>query len=181
MCSLADLDPENYIGLDPAQKMLEIAKAKFPGARFVQACCESMPNIETESVDSVTSIFGSFSYVTKPDEAVQEIYRVLKPGGSIFIMAYGPAHKGGSVLPDASIRLLGKLWNSPGLETLFASQFSDAKIVGIGAANRLLDVLGPQQGAQLIDLESQVTDPSYRDECRWLIVTARKTQKNKKV
>ncbi|MDR2458261.1 MAG: class I SAM-dependent methyltransferase, partial [Clostridiales Family XIII bacterium] len=48
-----------------------------------------MDNIKTEYVDHIVSIYSPISFIYKKHEAFKEMYRILKPGGSIIIMGHG--------------------------------------------------------------------------------------------
>lgn len=78
------------IGIDLAEKMLDIGKRKLLKYNFndkvslLKASALCIP-FEDESFDCVTMSFG-IRNVTSPAECLQEIYRVLKPGGKALIL-----------------------------------------------------------------------------------------------
>lgn len=80
--------PISYVGVDISVKMLEEAKRKHPGITLIEASAERLP-LEQDGFDAVISTFGSLSHVADPPAAIQEISRVLKPGGILFVMLYG--------------------------------------------------------------------------------------------
>lgn len=86
------IKPDNYVGLDISEKMLEISSSKFPNHKFVKGTMSNMP-FDDESFDCVISLFGSFSYSLNHLKTLQEIKRVLKPNGKFFIMAYGTKYQ----------------------------------------------------------------------------------------
>jgi len=71
-------------GLDPVPEMLEVAKGKLrPGVDFRVGWANELPWPEN-SFDVVVSC-NMFHYIIHPVEAVREMERVLRPGGSIVI------------------------------------------------------------------------------------------------
>jgi len=80
--------PEGYIGIDLSFGMLQVACAKFPTHRFIQSDMSAIP-FPDHSFDAVVSLFGAFSYCLTPHRCVDEIDRVLRPGGRVVVMAYG--------------------------------------------------------------------------------------------
>lgn len=73
-----------YIGVDPAQGMVDVAQSLTPGATFHRGFAESLP-LPDASVDLALSTISSHHW---RDQAagVREIARVLRPGGH-FILA----------------------------------------------------------------------------------------------
>lgn len=70
----------SYCGLDISENMLAVARAKqIPNAAFVQGRSDALPYPD-EAFDVVTCI-QSFHHYPSPDKAMQEAWRVLKPGG----------------------------------------------------------------------------------------------------
>jgi len=67
-------------GLDPSASMLELAKAKNPGARFVQGRAEGLPYADA-SFDYLSCNFA-FHHFEEQERALDEIARVLRPGGA---------------------------------------------------------------------------------------------------
>ncbi|HSW72322.1 MAG TPA: bifunctional demethylmenaquinone methyltransferase/2-methoxy-6-polyprenyl-1,4-benzoquinol methylase UbiE [Chlamydiales bacterium] len=79
---------ERSVGIDPAEKMLVIAKEKLKGlpAEFQVGFAEKIPSPEM-SFDLVTISFG-IRNTENPQLALQEMYRVLKPGGRALILEF---------------------------------------------------------------------------------------------
>ena len=69
--------------LDVSEKMIEVAKSKNPEFEFVTGSCDELPYGD-ESMDVV---MACMAYHHFPDQAAfrREVYRVLKPGGSVYI------------------------------------------------------------------------------------------------
>ena len=88
--ALAKAGVKEVVGIDISEKMLEIGKKKIAQRNFEKTIllqyedCEKM-NFETNSFDGVTVAFGvrNFEHL---NVGIQEMYRVLKPGGKLVIL-----------------------------------------------------------------------------------------------
>lgn len=89
------VDVQNYIGVDPAQKMLDIAKQKVDFAEFKQGKAQDLP-LEDSSSDIISISYGIRNVVDRVD-ALKEFYRVLKPGGMVVILEFTKQEKRGFV------------------------------------------------------------------------------------
>jgi len=81
----------NGIGLDCSKKMLEIAdiklkKKKLNDVKFIHGYAEKLP-FENNSIDIITISFG-FRNFNDYETALNEIYRVLKPGGKLAVLEF---------------------------------------------------------------------------------------------
>lgn len=85
---LASLVPEGLVvGLDLSDEMVgkaRAASAAFENTLFVWADAESIPWQE-KFFSHVLSV-ESFYYVERPETALREIFRVLSPGGSLWVL-----------------------------------------------------------------------------------------------
>lgn len=74
------------LGIDPDYNVLAYGKKHHPNIYFINGSAEALP-IQTDSVDLV------FSRVTLPytdiNQSMQEIHRILKPGGEVWITLHG--------------------------------------------------------------------------------------------
>jgi demethylmenaquinone methyltransferase / 2-methoxy-6-polyprenyl-1,4-benzoquinol methylase len=93
---LLKLRPDLRItGIDPSEGMLEVAREKFAkqtkvntsGVQLLAGDARKMP-FESETFDAVTISWG-IRNVRPHSEGLQEILRVLKPGGHLFILESG--------------------------------------------------------------------------------------------
>ena len=76
--------PETHLlGVDPAQKMLEVARTLTPEAHFYRGSGEALP-LEDASVDLALSTI-SFHHWRDQAAGVREVARVLRPGGSFLL------------------------------------------------------------------------------------------------
>jgi ubiquinone/menaquinone biosynthesis C-methylase UbiE len=77
----------SFYGVDLSPKMIEKAKENFAGNDnfyFYEANSESLP-LEDNFFDNIICT-NSFHHYLNPEIAMNEIHRVLKPGGKIFIL-----------------------------------------------------------------------------------------------
>jgi SAM-dependent methyltransferase len=75
--------------LDAAPAMVEHARRRVPGADVRVGDLQFLP-YEDASFDAVLG-FNSFQYAADPAEALREARRVLRPGGTVVAMVWGPA------------------------------------------------------------------------------------------
>jgi ubiquinone/menaquinone biosynthesis C-methylase UbiE len=80
---------DSYTGLDISPAMLRRAETTFPRARFIEASLEDRLPLVDHSFDAVVSLYA-LSYVASPLHAVQELARVLHPGGRCLLVVYAP-------------------------------------------------------------------------------------------
>jgi len=87
-------------GMDISEKLIDNFKEKFPQC---EAICTSIfdNGLADESFDAVSIIAGLHHLHPRVDECVEEVYRVLKPGGTFMFME---PHKGS--FPD----VFRKIW-----------------------------------------------------------------------
>jgi len=77
-----------YTGVDIAPKMIDVARYKYPEAKFIVSDM-SKKKIYESQLDSIISLF-SLSYCLKPEVVLKNCYNALKKDGNIFIVAYTP-------------------------------------------------------------------------------------------
>jgi len=79
-----------YTGLDIAENMLALARAKYNGrATFVHHDAEQRLPFAGGAFDGLLALHTTFSYFMRPDRAAAEFARVLRPGSPIVVMALG--------------------------------------------------------------------------------------------
>lgn len=75
-------------GVDPAEGMVEAARALTPNATIQRGLAESLP-LEDTSVDLAVSTM-SFHHWSDQAAGVREIARVIRPGGHIILVDFAP-------------------------------------------------------------------------------------------
>lgn len=76
-------------GTDFSQPMIDTARKNYPGERFSLTDAARLP-FESGSFDAVTCAFG-LSHMENPQQAINETFRVLAPGGCFaFTLWFGP-------------------------------------------------------------------------------------------
>jgi ubiquinone/menaquinone biosynthesis C-methylase UbiE len=74
-----------YIGLDISPAMLARCREKYPEVIVELGTMNDLSRFESGSFDTVISLYTSFSFTNAPDQTLEEIHRVLKTGGRVFI------------------------------------------------------------------------------------------------
>lgn len=94
---LIKLNPQKITGIDISAKMLDIGKEKINRAQpdceidLIEADCEKLPFSEN-SFDLVTAAFGVRNFENL-DKGILEIFRVLRPGGTVAILEFSQPRK----------------------------------------------------------------------------------------
>jgi SAM-dependent methyltransferase len=78
----------SVIGVDQSPAMLDLARAKLPGRRFVPGQLTDLP-LDDASVDAAVCALA-LVHVPEPARAVAELARVVRPGGRIVISDVHP-------------------------------------------------------------------------------------------
>lgn len=96
------------IGLDASREMLAIARGKVPAARYIEADLTDIP-LDTASVDAAVCALA-LSHAPDPRPAIDELARVLRPGGRLVISNPHPLATGllgwRATVTDAAGRLV---------------------------------------------------------------------------
>jgi len=74
----------NIIGAEPSKELIEVAKGNNKDIKFVQASVTNLPFGDNE-FDALICI-EVLEHVPDTEKAIQEMARVLKPGGKVFII-----------------------------------------------------------------------------------------------
>ena len=76
-------DTDDVVGVDIDPEDLDVARIRFPHRTFVLGKGEDLSFLEADSVERVIAEV-SVPYMDIP-RVLEELYRVLKPGGSLFL------------------------------------------------------------------------------------------------
>lgn len=123
---------DSYLGLDKIQEVIDKLQAKYPAATFKQAVIPPFQDIPTERFDRVVS-FQVIEHIEDDRLFLQEIYRVLKPGGKAIIST-----------PNIRHTLSRNPWHireytSSELKTLCEEVFDKVEAMGIGGNQKVWD------------------------------------------
>ena len=86
---------KNFVGVDPSVGMLEVAKKKVDFATFLEGKAQELP-LERESSEIISISYGIRNVVDRK-EALDEFFRVLKPGGVVVILEFTKQEKRGVI------------------------------------------------------------------------------------
>jgi SAM-dependent methyltransferase len=75
---------DSYLGIDKIQEVIDNLSPKYPNAVFQQAIIPPFSGLTTDAFDSVVS-FQVIEHIQNDRLFLEEIYRVLKPGGKAII------------------------------------------------------------------------------------------------
>lgn len=95
------------VGLDVNEGMLAVAERKAPNVEWRKGQAEALP-FEDASFDAVVSQFGLMFFEDR-QAAIQEMYRVLRPGGRMAVAVWGALDDtpGYAAMVDLLQRLFG--------------------------------------------------------------------------
>jgi len=81
---LNQLAPISYIGLDVMEEQIAIARRKYPQYKFIVQDATDLSQFADASKD-VVIIFGVLHHIPEWRKTIDEIARVLKPDGQLFL------------------------------------------------------------------------------------------------
>ena len=81
---LNQLGPKSYVGLDVMEEQVEIAQRNYPQYKFIVQDAADLGQFADASRD-VVIIFGVLHHIPEWRKVLDEIRRVLKPNGSLFL------------------------------------------------------------------------------------------------
>ncbi len=81
---LNQLGPKSYIGLDVMEEQIAIARTKYPQYQFRVQDAADLSQFADASKDVVV-IFGVLHHIPEWRKVIDEIARVLRPNGSLFL------------------------------------------------------------------------------------------------
>lgn len=144
---MAGLNPDKIIGLDISAGMLEVGKDKIAKENLSDVIemmvgdSENMP-FEENSFDAITVSFGVRNFANL-NKGLQEIYRVLKPGGVLVILETSvptkfPYKQGYQFHSKVILPLVGKLFSKDKVAYSYLSESANSFPFGMAFNNILL-------------------------------------------
>lgn len=123
---------DTYTAIDKNKELLTQLSAKYPEAKFIYSNVPPLSQLEDNSFDSVVS-FHVIEHITDHKKFVEEIYRVLKPGGIALIST-----------PNIRMRIARNPWHIreytwEELQKLASNSFSDVQLKGISGKKKVMD------------------------------------------
>lgn len=89
------IEADRYLGLDISGNMIDRARRKWPQYQFIQGDIDDLarclPHVEPGSVSLAACCWAGWSYLERPAGVLEALRRLLRPGGQVFLMPYGPA------------------------------------------------------------------------------------------
>jgi ubiquinone/menaquinone biosynthesis C-methylase UbiE len=76
--------PRSYIGIDVMEEQIEVARKRYPLYNFLVQDATDLSQFAGETKD-VVIIFGVLHHIPEWRKVIEEIKRVLRPGGSLFV------------------------------------------------------------------------------------------------
>lgn len=154
---MAELNPDRIIGLDISAGMLEVGKQKINKANLsdkiemVVGDSENIP-FEDNTFDAITVSFGVRNFENL-DKGLQEIHRVLKPGGKFVVLETSnptkfPFKQGYKLYTNIFLPIVGKLFSKDKVAYSYLSESANSFPFG-EAFNNILTKNGFKNASSL--------------------------------
>ncbi len=94
-CNLSKLFQGKFVVYDKSEDMLDKAKENIAKNNLnhrievKQGDMTEMSSVDSNSINYIISIYSPISFIYEKEEAFKELYRILKPGGTMLIMGHG--------------------------------------------------------------------------------------------
>lgn len=132
---MADLNPDKIIGLDISPGMLAVGKEKIKAAHLsdkitmVVGDSENIP-FDNNTFDAITVSFGVRNFENL-DKGLQEIHRVLKPGGKFVVLETSnptkfPFKQGYKLYTNFILPLIGRLFSKDKVAYTYLSESANS-------------------------------------------------------
>ncbi len=121
---------KSYLGIDKIQEVIDQLSVQFPNSTFKQAVIPPFSDLPSDTFDTVVS-FQVIEHIQQDRLFLEEIYRVLKPGGKAIIST-----------PNIKQTLSRNPWHireytSTQLSQLCQSIFDEVRPMGIGGNEKI--------------------------------------------
>ena len=101
------LPQENITGVDQSKVAIEFCAQQLPKAKFVTGDLYDLSNLPAAQFD-VCLLMETIEHVEAPDQPIANIYRLLRPGGRLYVSFPNFLH-----LPWLLVRILSERLNRP--------------------------------------------------------------------
>lgn len=123
---------DSYHAIDKIKNVIDKLKEKYPEVHFIQANIPPFEGVEDNKYDVVVS-FQVIEHIKKDRKYLQEIYRVLKPGGFVLITT-----------PNIKKTLTRNPWHireytAEQLTTLSSQIFDEVEMKGITGNEKIME------------------------------------------
>lgn len=177
LLDMIPLPATHYTGIDLSPIMVEVANQKHPKHNFEIGSMEDMRNFSDASFDSVASLFGAFSHSTTPYASTSEMWRVLRPGGRLYLMAYGPRYRRRKSYIMRDKEVPAAHFTGRQLRKRLEERFTKVKVRGMSCLTDLLPNWFPQNVHNLwMKVETATVGRVVPTACYFLIATATKAR-----
>lgn len=121
---LKSMGAAEVVGVDAAEKLLEIASDSYPEIEFIHSDIENL-DLDRERFDLVYSSLV-MHYMEDWKAALTNIYRMLKPGGQFIFSTHHPLLNSAEFIqePGKSARLLGVSRENGKLKEIFGDYYT---------------------------------------------------------
>lgn len=124
-------DGSGVVGVDPEADMLNVARSEAPGIDWRLAPSEDLP-FEDAAFDVALSMFG-LTRATDPVRTLQEMHRVLRPGGRLSVSVWDSLEE--FAIYDELARVLRRRFPADVVEPFVAAY-------RLGSRGKIIDLFG---------------------------------------
>lgn len=123
---------EQYTGIDKNEELLESLRKAYPRLRFIDQHIPPLSGIADNSFDFVVT-FQVIEHIENDNLFIQEIHRVLKPGGKVIITT-----------PNIKLSITRNPWHvreymPKGLEQLLRKHFTKLELKGVHGNKKVME------------------------------------------
>ncbi|PIE63426.1 MAG: ArsR family transcriptional regulator [Desulfobacter postgatei] len=89
LAALLDKGPKTLIGVDVSPEMLEQARLRLPESPYLELRIGELEHLPMREQEADAALMSMVLYhVTEPEKAIQEVYRILSPGGLFLLVDF---------------------------------------------------------------------------------------------
>lgn len=163
--------PPEYVGLDISPRMLAVAKRKHPNATWVCADMAQIGQWQPKSFNTIIALFGSISYSANMDWMIQNIAKLIRPGGQFLVMAMGERYinRPSYILNRKGIDAPARMVSNMELSLMLPRDGWHCRTFGFsGFAEQLADKISQHSLERYLRWEMAWLGTFLPDTCYWL-------------